>query len=109
MNIVPTLADIHLKLSEHEVQHGNLLGTVTILSEGLAIEQSQYVNGSECFHSSRFEHMHRLSLQQHVKALGSTSSPTQWNELLDKQHRLEARIIAYEQWISVIMKLDDNI
>ena len=53
--------------------------------------------------------MHRLSLQQHVKALRSTSSPTQWNELLDKQRRLEARITMYEQWISVIMKLDDNI
>ena len=50
MNIVPTLADIRLKLSEQEVRHGNLSGTVTILSEGLAIEQSQYVKGSECFH-----------------------------------------------------------
>ena len=45
-NIVPTLADIRLKLSEQEVWHGNLSGTVTILSEGLAIERSQYVKGS---------------------------------------------------------------
>ena len=44
-----------------------------------------------------------------MKALGSTSSPTQQNELLDKRRRLEARIIAYEQRISVIMKLDDDI
>ena len=53
--------------------------------------------------------MHRLSLQQHVKVLGSTLSPTQQNELQDKQLRLEARITTYEQQISVIMKLDDNI
>jgi hypothetical protein len=38
---VPTLADIRLKLSETEVRHGNLSGSVSALTEGLAIEQSQ--------------------------------------------------------------------
>ena len=41
--IVPKLADIRLKLSEKEIQQGNLSGTVATLMEGLAIEQSQYV------------------------------------------------------------------
>jgi len=30
------------------------------------------------------------------------------NDLLDQRQKLEARISAYEQWISVIMKLDDK-
>ena len=38
---VPTLAEIRLKLSETEVRHGNLSGSVSALTEGLAIEQSQ--------------------------------------------------------------------
>jgi len=38
---VPTLAEICLKLSETEVQQGNLSGTVSTLTEGLAIEKSQ--------------------------------------------------------------------
>jgi hypothetical protein len=31
-----------LKLSEKEVHHGNLSGTVSTLTEGLAIEKAQY-------------------------------------------------------------------
>ena len=41
--IVPKLMDICLKLSEKEIQQGNLSGTVATLMEGLAIERSQYV------------------------------------------------------------------
>ena len=41
--IALTLADIQLKLSESEVQHGNLSGAVSAIMEGLAIERSQYV------------------------------------------------------------------
>ena len=41
--IVLKLTDIHLKLSEKEIQQGNLSGTVATLMEGLAIERSQYV------------------------------------------------------------------
>ena len=36
--IVPKLMDIRLKLSEKEIQQGNLSGTVATLMEGLAIE-----------------------------------------------------------------------
>lgn len=43
---VPNLADIRLKLSEKEIQQGNLSGTVATLMEGLAIERSQYVVGN---------------------------------------------------------------
>jgi hypothetical protein len=39
--LVPTLAEIRLKLSETEVRHGNLSGSVSTLTEGLAIEKSQ--------------------------------------------------------------------
>ena len=39
---VPTLADICLKLSAREIHHGNLSGTVSALTEGLAIERAQY-------------------------------------------------------------------
>jgi hypothetical protein len=35
-----TLADIHLRLLETEVQQGNLSGVVSALTEGSAIEQS---------------------------------------------------------------------
>ena len=38
---VPTLAEIRLKLSETEVQHRNLSGSVSTITEGLAIEKSQ--------------------------------------------------------------------
>jgi len=34
---------MRLRLSEIEVQQGNLSGAVSILTEGLAIEKSQYV------------------------------------------------------------------
>ena len=37
----PTLAEIRLKMSEMEVQQGNLSGGVSTLMEGLAIEKSQ--------------------------------------------------------------------
>jgi hypothetical protein len=40
-NLVPTLAEIRLKLLEKEVQQGNLSGSVSALTEGLAIEKSQ--------------------------------------------------------------------
>lgn len=38
----PSLGDIRLRLSEEELTQGNLTGTVSILTEGLAIERSQY-------------------------------------------------------------------
>src|SRR5258708_32300061 len=38
---VPTLAEIRLTLSVTEVQHGNLSGSVSTITEGLAIEKSQ--------------------------------------------------------------------
>jgi hypothetical protein len=39
--LVPTLAEIQLKLSETEVQQGNLSGAISALTEGLTIERSQ--------------------------------------------------------------------
>jgi hypothetical protein len=39
--LVPTLADIRLRLSEAEVRYGNLSGSVSALMEGLTIERSQ--------------------------------------------------------------------
>jgi hypothetical protein len=39
--LVPTLADIRLRLSEAEIRHKNLSGAVSALMEGLAIERSQ--------------------------------------------------------------------
>jgi hypothetical protein len=50
-----------------------------------------------------------MLLQCHVASLGSTCSAAWKNELLDRQWKLEARISAYEQLVSVIIKLDDNI
>ena len=49
-----------------------------------------------------------MLLQRHVTSLGSTSSVAQKNELLDRRCKLEARITAYENRISVIMKLNDD-
>ena len=43
MFLVPTLAEIRLRLSETEVEQGNLSGSVSAVTEGLAIEKSQYV------------------------------------------------------------------
>ena len=37
------MAEIRLKLAETEVQHGNLSGVVSAITEGLAIEKSQCV------------------------------------------------------------------
>ncbi|KIM72965.1 hypothetical protein PILCRDRAFT_15660 [Piloderma croceum F 1598] len=87
---LPTLAEVHLKLSETEVRHGNLSGSVSTLTEGLAIQKSQ------------------MLLQRHVTSLGSTCSVAQKNELLDRRRKLEARITTYENRISIIMKLDDD-
>jgi hypothetical protein len=42
-DLVPSLAEIRLKLSEREIQQGNLSGSVSTITEGLAIERSQYV------------------------------------------------------------------
>jgi uncharacterized protein YjiS (DUF1127 family) len=49
-----------------------------------------------------------MLLQCHVASLGSTCSVAQKNELLDRRRKLEARITAYENRISVIMRLDDD-
>lgn len=39
----PSLAEVLLRLSEMEVQEGNMSGTVSALMEGLSIEKAQYV------------------------------------------------------------------
>jgi hypothetical protein len=49
-----------------------------------------------------------MLLQRHVTSLGSTCTVAQKNELLDRRRKLEARISAYENRMSVIMKLDDD-
>jgi hypothetical protein len=49
-----------------------------------------------------------MLLQRHVISLGNTCSIAQKNELLDRRRKLEARITAYENRISVIMKLDND-
>jgi hypothetical protein len=43
-----------------------------------------------------------------VASLSAGCSVAQKNDLLDRRRKLEARISAYEQRISLIMKLDDN-
>jgi hypothetical protein len=43
-----------------------------------------------------------------VAAIGIACSVAQKNDLLDRRRKLEARIAAYEERISVIMKLDDD-
>src|SRR6267154_1623529 len=50
----------------------------------------------------------RMLLQRYVGSLGNACSIAQKNELLDRRHKLEARITSYEQRMSVIMKLDDD-
>jgi hypothetical protein len=50
-----------------------------------------------------------MLLQCYIILLGSTATVAQQNELLDWYHKLEARITAYEPWISIIIKLDDNV
>jgi len=43
-----------------------------------------------------------------VASLSAGCSVAQKNDLLDRRRKLEARISAYEQRISLIMKLDDD-
>ena len=50
----------------------------------------------------------RMLLQRHVASLGRGMSTAQKNNLLDRCCKLEARITAYDQRISDIMKLDDD-
>lgn len=50
----------------------------------------------------------RISLQHHVSKLGKTCTIVQQNELLERHHKLEARITAYGNRISVLIKSDDN-
>ena len=49
-----------------------------------------------------------MLLQRHVALLGSGTSTAQKNGLLDRRRKLEARITAYDQRISDIMKLNDE-
>jgi len=49
----------------------------------------------------------RILLQHHVASLSEVLSSTE-EYLLDRRRKLEARISAYEQRISLIMKLDDD-
>jgi hypothetical protein len=49
-----------------------------------------------------------MLLQHHVASMGLASSVAQKNDLLERRRKLEARITAYEQRISIIMKLDDD-
>ena len=42
LHLEPTLADICLKMSAMEIRQGSLSGVVGMLTEGLAIEWSQY-------------------------------------------------------------------
>ena len=50
----------------------------------------------------------RLLLRHHVSMLGATWSMAQQNDLPDRWWRLEARIMAYDHRISVIIKSDDS-
>jgi len=58
--------------------------------------------------SFNFRLQFRMLLQRHISTLGSSLTIPQKNDLLDRHHKLEGRIAAYEQRISVIMKLDDD-
>jgi hypothetical protein len=49
-----------------------------------------------------------MLLQRHLASFGITCSVAQKNDILDRRRKLESRIAAYEQRISVIMKLDDE-
>ena len=40
--IAPSINEIHLRLSEDEVQQGSLSSTVSTIVEGLTIERAQY-------------------------------------------------------------------
>lgn len=42
----PGLAEIRLELSKKEIKQGNLTGTVNLITDGFAIEKSQYVRCS---------------------------------------------------------------
>ena len=49
-----------------------------------------------------------MLLQHHVASLSAGCSVAQKNDLLNQWQKLEARISAYEHWISDIMKLNDE-
>lgn len=49
-----------------------------------------------------------MLLQCHVASLDSTCSVAQKNKLLDRRCKLEARIPAYDNQISVIMKPNND-
>ena len=51
----------------------------------------------------------RILLQRHILSMGRNCSTAQKTDLLDRQRKLEARISSYEQRISYIMKLDDDV
>ena len=50
----------------------------------------------------------RISLQRHVSKLGKACTIVQQNELLERHCKLEARITAYGNRISVLIKSNDN-
>ena len=98
-----------MKLSEKELHQGNLSGTVSALTEGLAVEKTQYARSSLIYNEYNSEFPVRLLLQRHVVSLGRNCSTAQKTDLLDHRRKLEARISAYEQRISYIIKLDDDV
>ena len=50
----------------------------------------------------------RVSLQHHVSKLGKSCTIVQQNELLERRRKLEARISAYGNKISVLIQSDNN-
>jgi hypothetical protein len=102
------MAEIWLKLSETEVRQGNLSGSVSAITEALAIERSQYI---QIYFSQPADSVTihcRILLQCHVASLSTGCLVAQKNDLLDRRRKFEARISAYEDRISVIMKLNDD-
>lgn len=51
----------------------------------------------------------RILLQRHLLSMGRNHSTAQKTDLLERRRKLEARISTYEQRMSYIMKLDDDV
>jgi len=87
LSVAPTHREIELKLSEKELAEGLRNGQAAWISQGLKLEEAQYIVEINAYHDSNHS-LQRFDLRSHIRKLGPRPTTTQKLELGKKRRGL---------------------
>jgi len=92
--LAPTRREIELKLSEKELAEGLQNGQAAWISQGLKLEEAQYVVEFNAYNHSNHSPQ-RFDLRSHIRKLGPRPTTAQKLELAKKRRGLTNRITSF--------------